>query len=408
MAYACQQSYECGNMPFAVCRNKLNLFQGIGYESGANPKVIVMGKFNATQGPVGNSVIASIPVTGGELKTEYEILSDINVGSGYSTAFRLFAYLPDAKVPFIVASQRLAPATGPYNPANGVFSGIWYSRGYTLGAVFDETNQRAYFCDIGIKRLNSIPKSSDDVYPKAIDVYQQQRCNFLRLRGDDIYIVFVRYDTPALTESTVYRGSVNCQNCPADNLVKIVTVPYEVTDFAVDAGSIYLATKPLITQSSGIVQMAVANGGQPAATRQLTSDPTVSMVLGDGTIYYTTTTGLVKKVTTGIVPVVSSLYNPASSTGGCACAEGFTGAQCQTCEGTIRWLDGNPMCVPTLPSGHPSSCAFDVETFHLPIVMESADAEVHFMGISAIPVQVQSLGIMDTQLAILHNKQLNF
>eukprot|EP01133_Synstelium_polycarpum_P010750 gene10750-12519_t len=378
---ACTDDHECGPAPFAACRQKFDIFEGLGID-GQN--LVLLGRYNSSGGPFGYTYIATLPVTGGPLTPQYPILSDIPSGPGFVTTRELFDYVDG--VPYLAANQRVAITVGPYSNSTKTFSPVWFQRSYTLGALMDMATKKTYYCDIGIHRLDSIPTKYQDLGEDVVHLYQSQRCTFLGVNGNDLYVVFVNYGLPQDTKTTIYRGKTDCANCPASDLVEILTVPCEVTDFAMTSTHMYLSSNPKITKSSGIGELPLS--GDNRLYRQIVNDPVVSFVF-DSTntnLYFTTTDGLVKTapVSNNLNTPATLLYDSRVPAGVCSCANGFSGSTCQECNGFIRWVDGQPSCVAEASSGQPAGpCVYDYECGQIPFAvcnMGTCDCRPGFQG----------------------------
>eukprot|EP01133_Synstelium_polycarpum_P010748 gene10748-12512_t len=364
LASACTQDYECGSLPYSACRQRFNMYPGIGLDESAG-KIFVLGKFNGTNGYFGNPYLASIPTGGAATLTpEHSLLSERSSGSGYNVAQRLWTYLSSTKAAWVQASMVGAPGMGPYSPTTGKISSVWTIQRYNLGAAFDQVNNRVYWCDVGVHRVNSIPKSYDDRYSTQLNLYDQQRCNYMGVAGNYIYMLDVTYETTDVLHTNIFRGTIDCYNCSQSSLVKIATLNQGASDFAMSSTKMYINSQ--FTGSGSIIEIPVS--GDLTKQRTIVSEAVVSIALDNAAnfLYYTTPAGAIKKVSlSGNHPQVTTLFNPNSIQGTCQCAQGFTG-NCQTCTGgTVSWIGGQPICIPQV-AGQPASCSYDWECGNVP------------------------------------------
>ncbi|KAM9968599.1 hypothetical protein ACTFIW_007749 [Dictyostelium discoideum] len=361
----CSQSYECGNVPFSICKNKFDLFEGIGVDP-EQGKVFIMGKFNSSGVQYGNVTIASVPMNGvGILKTEFTIKSDVTQGSAFRNTFQLFKYLPKSKTFLTQGGERLSFVIGIYDEKSNIkLTPLWYPRGYQLGAYFDEVNQLTYTCDFDIKIFQKIVKTQDDLFGSNSSnskiIQNSTQCFALssaytggNFNNTIIYVQNKVNDT-GVKYSTFLMGSADCVLCPRQffNLYQLNNE--WVTGFHIFKNKIYYSSK------SGITQMNVPGTDQ----RFLLTNESVEsfeFVNSEKTIYYITTNGKVKKIDVENL-VSSTLYDSYSdkSLGVCECAPGFSGIYCNQCaNGTVQWENGNPTCVKNTDNGRPSVCQAD-------------------------------------------------
>ncbi|EGG25057.1 EGF-like domain-containing protein [Cavenderia fasciculata] len=352
----CNQDYECGNQPFSICRNRFHLFPGIGLTSSGS--ILVMGKYNNSAGQqVGKTYIAS--VGSGSVSPQYPINSDVPSYPGYTQSFELYDVV--GSTPYINAYQVGFPSVGPYNDQSGTFTPIWTVARYILGLYFDQPTSKTYYCDVGVYRIDKIASTRADK-ETATKLYADQRCNYLATVGSDLYILVNEYSL--VTNHSIYRGSVNCQNCQPTNLIKLASFPGAASGFFIRNGNFFVSATNEYTNVPGIFRMQISN---PTSRTALTSD-SVGDVVADGNFaYYQTWAGYqfrptIKKVTLWST-TVTTLYDEdtagTGSSGTCSCLDGFSGANCQTCSGgTTRWTNnGTPTCVKLLASGQPETCS---------------------------------------------------
>ncbi|EGG15840.1 EGF-like domain-containing protein [Cavenderia fasciculata] len=380
----CQENWQCGNAPFSICQSKLNVYRGIGFDEESG-QLIFMGKFNGSNGPVGATHIVQMPKTGGSISSKFPILSDIEQGSGYSFAYMLNAWLTKSNVAWISAAQRMAPAVGPYNPTTKTLEGIWYTRGFNLGLLFDEINSRTFVCEFDVNRYNLIPKVIEDRFIAPITMYRGQQCRFLGVVGNDLYLASMQYGEESVS-TTIFKGSINCVNCTAANLVSFMVFPDEISAFHVSSTHFYFGGRRVYSPTySGIWTVPIS--GDLSQLRFLVSDKIQSMVVDAAQqyVYYQTDDNVFKSASIqGNHPIVTTLYSEhsPSASGSCACAPGFTGATCSTCDGRVRWVDGNPQCVKLLANGNPETCFYDWECNNPPYTYCSGQCQCrnNFVG----------------------------
>ncbi|KAF2071907.1 hypothetical protein CYY_006786 [Polysphondylium violaceum] len=347
----CKASWECGNMPKAICQNNINLFSGIGVDD-INNKVYIMGNFNSSGVPYGSTYIASVPLSGGSLSLEYPILSDIQTGAGFRTAYRLFKYLSKSKLMYTQNAERLAPSIGPYF-TNGTLNGIWYPRGFSLAADFDEVAQMTLTCEFSITKYPMIAQDTS-IYQNRIELYRTL-CQGIGKVGSSFYAV--RYN-PSGSGSQFFKGDINCVNCDPNTLVILFTDAAQVTGFEVTSSHIFYSSKWYdgSNEFKGIFQVPLS--GDLSQKKVLVSDSVDSMELSNNVIYYITG-GKVKSVSIAS-GAVSTLYDNTNSNseGECACAPGYTGQDCSQCAGDEVWdSNGNPKCLISPPGQ--KACIYD-------------------------------------------------
>ncbi|GAM19262.1 hypothetical protein SAMD00019534_024370, partial [Acytostelium subglobosum LB1] len=367
LIYGCSQDWECGNPPYSFCLTNFDSFPGLGLDESEN-KLVMVGKYNNSQGPNGNPTLVSLSTSGGALTKEYEITTDIIGGSGYRVTSALFAYEPLGNLPYIKTNQRMAPAIGPYNHASNTYDGIFFTRGYNLGLAFDGPKDKTYWCDWSLNYLDRIILHSTDMVDRKPLMDGYMRCNFMSVAPNLLYVVdYFNYTT---NSTNVYKIDSNCHNCSSSSLILVGSVPFEVYSFQYALGYLYFGTHPSqwTTQKSGIWKSYADTGGAIGAW--ITTDPVSESMVVDSTatfVYYKTGS-VIKKIGPGAPPPSGVvIFDPAASPlGQCKCARGFTGAQCQTCTGTTRWVDGVPECVAKLPNGQPETCIYDYECLQVP------------------------------------------
>ncbi|GAM20120.1 hypothetical protein SAMD00019534_032950 [Acytostelium subglobosum LB1] len=362
---ACTEHYQCGNMPYSNCVKNFNPLPGIGLDS-TNENVILLGTFNSTA--LNYQYISSLPTAGGPITSQYPVMCNVGGGSYYLQTNGMYAYTPYSKIPFLIAQTNPAPFTGPYFSNNGSFVQIWALIRYTLGLYFDDINSRTYYCDGNVHRINKIPSTANDRYDGAIDMYLNQNCNFLGVNGNDLYLLSIYYGDNGTT-SKVYKGNINCDKCAASDLTKIATLNFEATAFQVTSTHMYFSVGYNKT-TNGLIQLPLS--GDMIALRWVVSDPILKFVM-DTTgqwAFYQTTDRAIKKVGPMMAnhPQTTVLYNPFSSPseGTCSCAPDFKGNNCQSCSGSVQWVQGNPLCVPLNKGGAPLTCTQDYNCPNLP------------------------------------------
>ncbi|KAK5576531.1 hypothetical protein RB653_007675 [Dictyostelium firmibasis] len=361
----CSQSYECGNVPYSICKNKFDLYDGIGVDP-EQGKVFVIGKFNSSGVSYGNVTIASVPMNGvGILKTEFTIKSDVTQGSSFRNTFQLFKYLPKSKTFLTQAGERLSMVIGIYDDKSKInLTPLWYPRGYQLGAHFDEVNQLTYTCDFDFKIFPKIVKTQDDLFgsnsssskilKNTTQCFAISNAYTHSIFNNTIIFVQNKVNEIGLKFSTFLMGSADCVMCSREfyNLYQLNNE--WVTGFHIYNNRIYYSSK------NGITQMNVPGTDQRL---KLTNESVESFefVNNEKTIYYITTNGKIMKI--NIETLASSLlYDSFSdkSLGICECAPGFTGTSCNQCtNGTVQWDNGNPTCVKRTEYGRPSKCQVD-------------------------------------------------
>eukprot|EP01132_Coremiostelium_polycephalum_P001443 gene1443-1818_t len=355
----CNEDWECGNVPYQFCKNRLNIFQGIKVD-GENGKIYLIGKFNNSGTQYGKPNFVSIPIQGGKPKVEYIIESDIESGSNAKQTYRLLDYLTESETLYTGNYERYSPSFGNYDPDTKKYYPYWYARGYTYAVNFDEDNDKTYYCDVGVRRLNFIPRGNVSIQNPDL-MYKDQRCNFLSRNNQDtnLYIAFIHYEFPNNTYTVFYRANTGCTNCESSQLVELFRHDGDISGFVVSPTHIYFSSKPgYYTNDSHITEVPI--NGDTTKLRALVSDPTTSIDYYNNFIYYTTVDNKVKKVSlAGNHPQTTVLYDAESSKGDCSCSDGFTGINCSICNGILRWNNGVPTCIGLNPDGTPSQCFND-------------------------------------------------
>ncbi|EGC34457.1 hypothetical protein DICPUDRAFT_35014 [Dictyostelium purpureum] len=361
-ANLCEQSWECGNVPYTICANKINLIKGIAVDEESN-KVLLMGKFNSSDTTYGSVSVASIPTNGGLIINEYSIKSDVTVGSGFRNTIQLFKYLPKSKLLLTQSSERLSTVVGIYSNDfhGGTLTPLWYPRGYSLAIYFDEVNQLTYTCDFNVNVYPKIIKTQDDLYGSgsagAVILNQTRQCIGIsnKFKNENLgkdNLIFASIEDG--TRTNFFIGSAECPLCK-----RTFTSFYNYSGIANDMfifnNNIYFSTI-----DSGIAKISFDNPS--SSLTFITKDPTDSIyfVESQKTIYYITNS-VVKKIHVE-TKQSSILYDSKGSKnlGTCMCADGYTGDRCNKCNGVEMWSNGNPTCVNILQyNGLPSKCQAD-------------------------------------------------
>ncbi|EFA76706.1 EGF-like domain-containing protein [Heterostelium album PN500] len=362
---SCQVDYQCGNVPYSLCFKNFNMLPGIGRDTSGN--IVLLGNFNSSS--QGLNYIATLPAAGGSITPGYAITTDANSGSGYSKSTQLYTFVTSLNQPYIAVQKNNAPYTGPYFQ-NGTFNGVWALKGYTLGLGFDDINKRTYYCDGNVHRIDKIVLTEQERFQGAMDLYAGQNCNFIGAVGNDLYMALINYNDNGTT-TTVYKGSISCANCPASSLTKVATLNFQASGFSLSATHMYFSAAPgYLTPNAGLIQLPLS--GDMIALRYIVSEPVGRFVFdqsGDWIYYQTADLATIKKVgpISANHPQVSVLYdrsNPGSS-GNCGCTGGMQGAQCQTCSGQIQWVNSFPQCI-AVSNGNPATCQADYQCANLP------------------------------------------
>ncbi|EFA85106.1 hypothetical protein PPL_02103 [Heterostelium album PN500] len=376
----CHQDSDCGDAPYALCQSRINILKGLAYDYDRN-LLIFAGHIDRTL----NLVVASVSVDGSKdkgstsplsLKVEYPITTDIPIGSEFSTTIGLQGYSNSLKLAYIINSQRLSSAVGPYFPNNNSVNFIWYPRGYKLATYFDDQQQQSvsehtlYSCTFGIWRTDFIPTQSfeenDSNHVRLLrldpDNQYNPKCEFITRANENLYIVQYDFGESGNDfQSVVSVIDRKCVDCPPDSLHEIGRFPFEITGIVVYNNHIYLGAKaefPTNSNHSGVFEISKTIDGK-SKVLQLTQVNVIGLTLGSkGNLYYSTTNSFIYNIDLNSKDKKESIiYSPEKSGGSCSCANYFTGSDCKKCDnGVVQWTKGIPECIKLLPNGRPSKC----------------------------------------------------
>eukprot|EP01132_Coremiostelium_polycephalum_P006010 gene6010-7487_t len=333
------------------------MLEGLAINEAAG-KVVFLAKLNGTQGsPVNKPYLVSVPIGGGDLGIEYEIKSDISGGLGTRFVFQLYSYMKKSNIPIIANSETSsAPTVGPYFSNNGTFNPVWSVLSVYLGLAYDEDSNSLYSCDFDVRKYSPIPMTKEGRVNNET-MYQNQMCTGILKQGNSIYL-----SANGNPGTRFLRGSTECRGCAASELVEIFKDSNESARSIANHNDAHL----YYSTANGLFQFTIPQGnGTGTDRKQLVSGDIRSIAYYNGFVYFQDALNAVKKVdvTSG---QVTTLFNAQRTfPGQCSCATGFSGSDCGTCNGIIRWNNG-PQCVALLPDGNPAVCFNDWECHNNP------------------------------------------
>eukprot|EP01132_Coremiostelium_polycephalum_P005089 gene5089-6333_t len=353
---SCVENYQCGNDPYSLCYNRLDiaLDRTIGINS-AQGKLLFMARVLANTSYISDYAtqrvyILSVPLDGSAVKSpkfEFEIKS--------SSPNSFYAYVESTGGVYIINTEtRSTTTTGPYNPTTGTYEPIWLDWGSpSFGVSVDNPNDRMYRCDYNqnIYKIEPTPKNRNQANVNST-LYTGIRCNGITHQGSDIYVAVHNIDYTQPIRSHIYKGSTNCNNCPASQLVNI----FNDTEYARSITS--SPTDFFLASNDGIWKIPLS--GDVSQRKKLSSDINNGAIYyKDGFLYYKTENNIKKlKLSDGTVTVLfDGNGGDKRFTGQCQCSTGFTGDSCTTCtNGLVRWRTNIPHCIPIGSDGFPTKC----------------------------------------------------
>eukprot|EP01111_Echinosteliopsis_oligospora_P012937 TRINITY_DN4516_c0_g1_i1.p1 TRINITY_DN4516_c0_g1~~TRINITY_DN4516_c0_g1_i1.p1 ORF type:complete len:428 (-),score=118.89 TRINITY_DN4516_c0_g1_i1:76-1359(-) len=252
------------------------------------------------------------------------------------------------------------------------YGSVAFTNENTYACIYNRSSSpddyRSYY---NINKYNGIVSAQNQPTPQVLYTSLAGQCGASFVSGTNIYFALSAYTEDQYEKTSVYRGTTQCNSCQLP--APLFVVNGSVYGFALnpsDSSKLYFGT------DFGVFSWDKSTN----KITNLTNDPVNGQIaFYQGSIYYNTGASIRSvSVTTKKVKEVNN-----KKIGECRCAPGFTGNNCNICNGQVQWENNAPSCVATNADGVPVTCTQDYQCGNIPYTFcdgASCACQTNFTG----------------------------